>query len=73
MRLTSKAAAAVLVMCLGGPVAANSEPALTFKQGQDLAKQMACLGCHQVKAKRVGQASLRLPSAMLDNLRHLNT
>lgn len=54
MRLTSKAVAAVLAVCLGGPVAANSEPALTLKQGQALAKQMACLGCHQVKAKRVG-------------------
>jgi cytochrome c len=54
MRLTSKAAALVLAMWLGGPAAANNGPALTFEQGQALAKQMACLGCHQVKAKRVG-------------------
>jgi cytochrome c len=54
MRLTSKTAVGVLAICLGGPVAASNEPALTFEQGQALAKQMACLGCHQVKAKRVG-------------------
>jgi cytochrome c len=54
MRLTSKAAAGVLAICFGGPAAANNGPALTFEQGQALAKQMACLGCHQVKAKRVG-------------------
>lgn len=54
MRLTSKAAAGMLVMCLGGPVAANSEPAMDFAQGQALAKQNVCLGCHQVNAKRVG-------------------
>lgn len=54
MRLTSNAAAGLLALCLSGPVAANNQPALTFEQGQALAKQMACLGCHQVKAKRVG-------------------
>lgn len=60
MRLTSKAAAGVLAICLGGPVAASSEPALTFEQGQALAKKMACLGCHQVKAKRVGPGFLQV-------------
>ncbi len=60
MRLTSKAAAGVLVICFGGPVAASSEPALTLDQGQALAKQMACLGCHQVKAKRVGPGFIQV-------------
>jgi cytochrome c len=34
---------------------AGQEP-LTFEQGMDLAKQKACLGCHQVDSKRVGPA-----------------
>ncbi len=54
MRLTSKVAVGVLSMCFGGPVAASNEPALSFEQGQALAKKMVCLGCHQVNAKRVG-------------------
>jgi cytochrome c len=54
MRLTSKAVVTVLAICLGGPVAASNEPALTFAQGEALAKQKVCLGCHQVNAKRVG-------------------
>jgi len=33
---------------------AASEAAITFEQGKALALQNACLGCHQVDAKRVG-------------------
>lgn len=44
----------VVLLWATGPVMAASEAAITFDQGEALAKQNACLGCHQVDAKRVG-------------------
>ena len=73
MRLAIKAAAGALAMCLGGPVVASTEPALTFEQGQALAKKWHVWVVIKSKPSVSAQALLRLLSAMLDNLRHLNT
>ena len=43
-----------VLLWASGPVMAASEAAITFEQGEALAKKNACLGCHQVDAKRVG-------------------
>lgn len=44
---------AVLLALAGSPAASDT---LTFEQGQQLARQKVCLGCHQVEKKRVGPA-----------------
>jgi cytochrome c len=42
------------------PLGVLAEPALTFDQGEALAKQKTCLGCHQVNAKRVGPGFVQI-------------
>lgn len=59
MRWTSNAVV-LLALCIGGPVAADDKPAMTFAQGEALAKQNVCLGCHQVNAKRVGPGFIQV-------------
>lgn len=46
------------LLCLSAFVSlpATSAEILTFEQGQDLMRQKACLGCHQIDKKRVGPA-----------------
>lgn len=46
------------LLCLSALVSwpATSAEILTFEQGQDLMRQKACLGCHQIDKKRVGPA-----------------
>lgn len=61
MGLSRKACTAALVLVpLLYSAESAAEPGLTLEQGQALARQQACLGCHLMTGKRVGPGFLQV-------------